>query len=207
MRALHQPYSVLRDAGRCWRTSARVDTRARRCPAASRGAYTMLLHATGVKSSTTRRSDGLRAHPCSPILVASCWPEIHRPTIHCTAWSRVLAGRWCSSSPSPFTASYRQTPNSWTQSPTIFMRAVVPCSRCARMATGRLQCAQRVQADAVVFWLIEENEALPWEIARQVRDLREQRIPTLLLTRQPWEVDERARKQLKDFVAGLEVRP
>ena len=51
----------------------------------------------------------------------------------------------------------------------------------------------RVQADAVVFWLIEENEALPWEIARQVRDLRERRIPTLLLTRQPWEVDERAR--------------
>jgi len=58
-----------------------------------------------------------------------------------------------------------------------------------------------------VFWLIEENEALPWEIARQVRDLREQHIPTLLLTRQPWKVDEPARKQLKDFVAGLEVRP
>ena len=53
----------------------------------------------------------------------------------------------------------------------------------------------------------EENEALPWEIARQVRDLREKHIPTLLLTRQPWKVDERARKQLKDFVAGLEVRP
>jgi len=68
-------------------------------------------------------------------------------------------------------------------------------------------CAHRVQADAVVFWLIEENEALPWEIARQVRDLREQHIPTLLLTRQPWKVDEPARKQLKDFVAGLEVRP
>jgi hypothetical protein len=68
-------------------------------------------------------------------------------------------------------------------------------------------CAERVQADAVVFWLIEENEALPWEIARQVRDLREKRIPTLLLTRQPWKVDEPARKQLKDFVAGLEMKP
>jgi hypothetical protein len=68
-------------------------------------------------------------------------------------------------------------------------------------------CAQSVRADAVVFWLIEENEALPWEIARQVRDLREKHIPTLLLTRQPWQVDEQARKQLKDFVAGLEVRP
>jgi hypothetical protein len=39
-----------------------------------------------------------------------------------------------------------------------------------------------------------------------VRDLREQHIPTLLLTRQPWKVHERARKELKDFVAGLEVR-
>jgi len=40
-----------------------------------------------------------------------------------------------------------------------------------------------------------------------VRALREKHIPTLLLTRQPWKVDERAREQLRDFVAGLEVRP
>ena len=31
--------------------------------------------------------------------------------------------------------------------------------------------------DAVVFWLIEEDEALPWEIARQMRSVEAAGIP------------------------------
>lgn len=67
------------------------------------------------------------------------------------------------------------------------------------------RCASEVQADAVLFWLIEEDEALPWEISRQMRALRERGLPTLLLTRQPWVADERARQQVNEFMTGLKV--
>jgi hypothetical protein len=66
--------------------------------------------------------------------------------------------------------------------------------------------AREVQADGVVLWLIEEDEALPWEIARQMHALREQNIPTLLLARQSWSTDEAARQQLAAFVAGVEMK-
>lgn len=59
-------------------------------------------------------------------------------------------------------------------------------------------------ADAVILWLIEEDESLPWEIARQVRTLRTAGIPTLLLARQSWVADESARRQVREFVASLE---
>jgi hypothetical protein len=67
------------------------------------------------------------------------------------------------------------------------------------------RCAATVHADAVLFWLIEEDEALPWEVSRQMRALREQGIPTLLLTRQHWVADERARQQVNEFMTGLKV--
>lgn len=65
--------------------------------------------------------------------------------------------------------------------------------------------AAEVRADAVVFWLIEEDEALPWEISRQMRSLRERRMPTLLLTRQRWLVDEQTQKEVTGFMRQLEV--
>ena len=67
--------------------------------------------------------------------------------------------------------------------------------------------AREADADAVVLWLIEEDEAMPWEISRQVRGLREHGMPTLLLTRQHWIADDDARKQVTEFVTTLEVRP
>ena len=70
-----------------------------------------------------------------------------------------------------------------------------------------VRCAREANAHAVVFWLIEEDEAMPWEISRQMRLLREKGMPTLLLTRQHWIADESARKQVGDFIATLEVRP
>jgi hypothetical protein len=65
--------------------------------------------------------------------------------------------------------------------------------------------ARHAQADAVVFWLIEEDEALPWEIARQMRSLVDARIPALLLARQPWRAGERTLNQVKEFVKTLKV--
>jgi hypothetical protein len=60
-------------------------------------------------------------------------------------------------------------------------------------------------ADAAVLWLIEEDEALPWEIARQVRNLGRS-TPVLLLSRQGWEVTPDALSRVREFVAGLESK-
>jgi hypothetical protein len=60
-------------------------------------------------------------------------------------------------------------------------------------------------ADAVVLWLIEEDEALPWEIARQVRNLGDS-TPVLLLSRQGWEITADALSRVREFVGGLESR-
>lgn len=63
--------------------------------------------------------------------------------------------------------------------------------------------AREVRADAVVCWLIEEDEALPWEISRQMRRLHEERIPALLLARQRRH-EAGARGALTEFIGGLE---
>ena len=65
--------------------------------------------------------------------------------------------------------------------------------------------ARAGNVDGVVLWLIEEDEALPWEIARQVRNLPPD-LPVLLLSRQAWEVDADAWTKVRDFVAGLETK-
>jgi hypothetical protein len=65
---------------------------------------------------------------------------------------------------------------------------------------------RHAHADAVVFWLLEENEALPWEIARQQRSLIAAGIPTLLLPRQRWRPDESVANAVRNFVVGLEVK-
>jgi hypothetical protein len=61
--------------------------------------------------------------------------------------------------------------------------------------------ARDAGADAVIFWLIEEDEALPWEISRQMGRLREKSVPALMLSRQPWSVDDTARAQVKEFIS------
>ncbi len=65
--------------------------------------------------------------------------------------------------------------------------------------------ARDAGADAVVFWLIEENEALPWEIARQMHSLVAAGIPALLLSRQSWKVTEDSLRRVGEFVRTLEV--
>ncbi len=55
------------------------------------------------------------------------------------------------------------------------------------------------RADAVLVWLSEQNEALPWEIARQLQSLRSAGIPALSLTRQPWQIPATALAQVMHF--------
>jgi hypothetical protein len=69
-----------------------------------------------------------------------------------------------------------------------------------------LDQARLVHAHAVVFWLIEQNEALPWEIARQMRSLEAARVATLLLARQPSPVASSSVQQVRGFVTTLEIK-
>jgi hypothetical protein len=56
------------------------------------------------------------------------------------------------------------------------------------------------RADAVLVWLSEENEALPWEIARQMQSLRAAGVPALLLARQPRQPSAAVLTQVMHFV-------
>jgi len=56
------------------------------------------------------------------------------------------------------------------------------------------------RADAVLVWLSEQNEALPWEIARQMQSLRTAGLPAMLLARQPWHISAAALTQVMHFV-------
>lgn len=77
------------------------------------------------------------------------------------------------------------------ESPALSMR------RNARWLAER---AQELRADAVLIWLSEQNEALPWEIARQLESLRAAGLPALLLARQPWHISAAVITQVMHFV-------
>jgi hypothetical protein len=55
------------------------------------------------------------------------------------------------------------------------------------------------RADAAVIWLGEQNEALPWEIPRQLQALRAAGIPALTLERQPWNIPAAVLTQVMHF--------
>jgi hypothetical protein len=75
----------------------------------------------------------------------------------------------------------------------------------AMRANGRwlVDHARERRVDAVLLWLSEEDEALPWEIARQLRSLRDANIPTLLLARQPAHVSAASLTQVMNFLRDL----
>ena len=76
------------------------------------------------------------------------------------------------------------------ESPALSMRRN-PHWLCERALASR--------ADSVIVWLSEENEALPWEVARQMESLRARGIPALLLARQPWRISPSVLAQVTDF--------
>ena len=63
--------------------------------------------------------------------------------------------------------------------------------------------AREARAEAAVIWLIEEDESLPWEIARQMRSLDSAGIPALLLSRRAWRADVGSLDIVSKFVSGL----
>jgi hypothetical protein len=86
-------------------------------------------------------------------------------------------------------------------------RALTTAQRMLESAGWLREQARAVRADGVLLWLIEEDEALPWELAGQIRALRAAGIPVLALTRQPWLAGSPALTAIADFVRGLERSP
>jgi len=64
-------------------------------------------------------------------------------------------------------------------------------------------CARSGNIDAVILWASEQDEALPWEVARQMQALRAAKVPALLLARQPWEVSATVLAEIARFVRAL----
>ncbi|UVO54386.1 2-hydroxyacyl-CoA dehydratase family protein [Sphingomonas sp. SUN039] len=59
------------------------------------------------------------------------------------------------------------------------------------------------QAQAVVIWLIEEEEAMLWELPAQVAALDADGIPVLQLTRRRWDATDGAGDDIAAFLASL----
>jgi hypothetical protein len=67
--------------------------------------------------------------------------------------------------------------------------------------------ARAARADGVLLWLIEEDEALPWEAAAQAAALHDAGIRALTLTRQRWLAEPSVLDTIADFVRALERAP
>ena len=59
----------------------------------------------------------------------------------------------------------------------------------------------------MILWAREQNEALPWEVARQMQTLRAAKIPALLLARQPWEVSATVLAEVARFLNAIGESP
>jgi len=55
------------------------------------------------------------------------------------------------------------------------------------------------RAQAVIFWLLEEEEAAIWDFPAQQRQLREHGIPMLALTRCRWDTSDGALDSVRAF--------
>ena len=88
-----------------------------------------------------------------------------------------------------------------------FQRRESPAIAMRSNARWLADCALEQRADAVVVWLSEQDEALPWEIARQSGSLRDAGLPVLLLARQPWRVSAAVITQVMHFVRNAGKKP
>ena len=74
-------------------------------------------------------------------------------------------------------------------------------------ASALLEGVRAFRADGVIFWLVEEEEALVWELPAQVRSLEATGVPALVLTRQRWAADDEVLAQVAHFALKPERLP
>jgi benzoyl-CoA reductase/2-hydroxyglutaryl-CoA dehydratase subunit BcrC/BadD/HgdB len=66
--------------------------------------------------------------------------------------------------------------------------------------------AESVAADGVIIWLIEEEDALIWDLPAEMAALRASGIAALRLVRRRWDLFDGALEAIKSFTLGLEGR-
>jgi benzoyl-CoA reductase/2-hydroxyglutaryl-CoA dehydratase subunit BcrC/BadD/HgdB len=66
--------------------------------------------------------------------------------------------------------------------------------------------AESVAADGVIIWLIEEEDALIWDLPAEMSALQANGIATLRLVRRRWDLSDGALEAIKSFTLGLEGR-
>jgi hypothetical protein len=59
------------------------------------------------------------------------------------------------------------------------------------------------RADAVIIWLIEQDEALAWDLAAQRQSLQAVGMPTLVLMRRQWDCSDGPADEIAQFLRGL----
>jgi benzoyl-CoA reductase/2-hydroxyglutaryl-CoA dehydratase subunit BcrC/BadD/HgdB len=69
---------------------------------------------------------------------------------------------------------------------------------------GRL--AEDVAADGVIIWLIEQEDALIWDLPAEMSALQASGVATLRLVRRRWDLSDGALEEVKSFTLGLEGR-
>jgi len=79
-----------------------------------------------------------------------------------------------------------------------------PAQRMLQSNSWLMDEVQAINAAGAIFWLIEEDEALPWEVAGQVNALQSAGIPVLSLTRQRWLVEAETLQAIGEFVRNAE---
>jgi hypothetical protein len=82
--------------------------------------------------------------------------------------------------------------------------ALSPAQQMLQSSNWIASQAQKARAQGVIIWLIEEDEALPWELASQTRALHDAKIPVLTLARQRWRADADTLSEITGFVRSLE---
>jgi hypothetical protein len=73
----------------------------------------------------------------------------------------------------------------------------------ARFPEAVVTRARAVRADAVVIWMIDEDNALGWQLPDQLRALERAAIPTLALTREKWNADADTLARIGGFVTSV----
>jgi len=64
--------------------------------------------------------------------------------------------------------------------------------------------ALEAQVDGVIIWLIEEEDALIWDLPAELSALQASGIRTLHLTRRLWDVDDGTQQEIRQFIRSLE---
>ena len=69
------------------------------------------------------------------------------------------------------------------------------------------ELAESVAADGVIIWLIEEEDALIWDLPAEMSALQSSGIAALRLVRRRWDLSDGVLEQIKSFTCGLEGSP